>query len=83
MHREVCRFVPNEFEAWRLCAELQLKLPKPDGAFEAFIESRTHFGQSQTRGEAIALQRRARKIEPWSTELAPPALPRRGRLVIA
>ena len=32
VYREACRFVPREFEAWRLCAELQLKLGNADGA---------------------------------------------------
>ena len=69
VYREACRFVPNEFEAWRLCAELQLKLHKPDGAFETLIEGRMHFGRPQTRAEAIALLRRAREIEPWDDDL--------------
>ena len=69
VYREACRFVPFEFEAWRLCAELQLKLKKPEGAFETLIEGRMRFGRSQTRAQAIALLNRAREIEPWDDDL--------------
>ncbi len=69
VYREACRFVPFEFEAWRLCAELQLKLKNADGAFETLIEGRMHFGQGQTRAQAIALLSRAREIEPWDDDL--------------
>lgn len=69
VYREACRFVPHEFEAWRLCAELQIKLKRPEGAFETLIEGRTHFDTPQTRGQAIALLSRAREIEPWDDPL--------------
>jgi len=69
VYREACRFVPHEFEAWRLCAELQIKMGRPDGAFETLIEGRMHFGTPHTRGQAIALLARAREIEPWDDPL--------------
>lgn len=69
VYREACRFVPFEFEAWRLCAELQLKMKKPEGAFETLVEGRMHFGRPQTRAQAIALLSRAREIEPWDDHL--------------
>lgn len=69
VYREACRFVPNEFEAWRLCAELQLKLKNADGAFETLIEGRMHFGGPNQRGQAIALLTRAREIEPWDDDV--------------
>lgn len=69
VYREACRFVPGEFEAWRLCAELQLKLNRPEGAFETLIEGRLHFGEPGARAQAIALLRRAREIEPWDDDL--------------
>lgn len=69
VYREACRFVPFEFEAWRLCAELQLKLKRPEGAFETLIEGRLRFGRSNTRAQAIALLSRAREIEPWDDDL--------------
>lgn len=69
VYREACRFVPHEFEAWRLCAELQIKLNRSEGAFETLIEGRTHFDTPQTRGQAIALLSRAREIEPWDDPL--------------
>ena len=61
--------MPGEFEAWRLCAELQLKMKKPEGAFETLIEGRMHFGGPNQRGQAIALLTRAREIEPWDDDL--------------
>jgi thioredoxin-like negative regulator of GroEL len=65
VYREACRFVPWEFEAWRLCAELQLKMGRDDAAFETLIDGRMQFRDAQTRGQAIALLCRARSIEPW------------------
>ena len=69
VYREACRFVPYEFEAWRLCAELQLKMKKTDGAFETLVDGRMYFGGPNTRAQAIALLTRAREIEPWDDDL--------------
>jgi thioredoxin-like negative regulator of GroEL len=69
VYREACRFVPFEFEAWRLCAELQLKMKRADGAFETLVDGRMNFGGPQTRAQAIALLSRAREIEPWDDHL--------------
>jgi tetratricopeptide (TPR) repeat protein len=65
VYREACRFVPGEFEAWRLCADLLVKLKRHDEAFEALLDGRTHFTHSHHRAQAIALLTRAREIEPW------------------
>jgi tetratricopeptide (TPR) repeat protein len=69
VYREACRFVPSEFEAWRLCAELQLKMNRTDGAFETLVDGRMNFGGPHTRAQAIALLTRAREIEPWDDHL--------------
>jgi thioredoxin-like negative regulator of GroEL len=69
VYREACRFVPWEFEAWRLCAELQIKLGREDAAFETLIDGRMHFGGASTRAQAIALLSRARAIEPWDAHV--------------
>jgi len=69
VYREACRFVPHEFDAWRLCAELQLKMNRPEGAFETLIDGRMHFAGPHVRAQAIALLARARTIEPWDDEL--------------
>ena len=69
VYRDACRFVPFEFEAWRLCAELQLKLKRPDGAFETLVDGRMNFGGPNSRAQAIALLTRAREIEPWDDHL--------------
>lgn len=65
VYREACRYVPGEFEAWRLCADLLVKLKRHDEAFEALLDGRTHFTHSRHRAQAIALLTRAREIEPW------------------
>jgi len=69
VYRDACRFVPFEFEAWRLCAELQLRMNRPDGAFETLVDGRMNFGGPQSRAQAIALLTRAREIEPWDDDL--------------
>ena len=69
VYRDACRFVPFEFEAWRLCAELQIKLKRPDGAFETLVDGRMNFGGPNSRAQAIALLTRAREIEPWDDHL--------------
>jgi len=69
VYREACRYVPYEFDAWRLCSELQLKMNRPEGAFETLLDGRVHFGGPNTRAQAIALLARARTIEPWDDEL--------------
>jgi tetratricopeptide (TPR) repeat protein len=69
VYREACRFVPFEYDAWRLNAELQLKLGKPDGAFETLLDGRMNFTTPGTRSQAIALLTRAREIEPWDDHL--------------
>jgi tetratricopeptide (TPR) repeat protein len=69
VYKEACRFVPFEFDAWRLCAELQLKLNKSEGAFETLLDGRMNFGTPGTRSQAIALLTRAREIEPWDDHL--------------
>lgn len=69
VYRDACRFLPYEFEAWRLCAELQLKMKRPDGAFETLVDGRMNFGTPRSRAQAIALLTRAREIEPWDDHL--------------
>ena len=69
VYREACRFVPYEFEAWRLCSELQLRLGQEDAALRTLLDGRTRFGDSRTRAQAIALLSRARAIEPWDPDL--------------
>jgi thioredoxin-like negative regulator of GroEL len=65
VYREACRTVPREFEAWRLCAELQLKMGREDAALETLLDARNHFRDPHSRAQAIALLTRARTLEPW------------------
>jgi len=67
--REACRCVPHEFEAWRQCARLEIKLKRDETAHQTLLEGRQHFRTPQTRAQAIALLTRARSIEPWDPEV--------------
>lgn len=67
--REACRWVPGEFDAWRLKADLELKLGRERAAFETLLEARSVFSTVRTGAQAIALLVRARAIEPWDTEV--------------
>lgn len=69
VYHEACRFVPYEFEAWRLCGELLLELRREDAAFELLLDARTHFRGPSGRAQAIALLSRARSIEPWDAHV--------------
>jgi hypothetical protein len=61
--------VPHEFEAWRLCSELELKLGREDAAFATLLEGRRAFRSALFRPQAIALLERARQLEPWDLEI--------------
>jgi tetratricopeptide (TPR) repeat protein len=67
--KEACRCVPHEFEAWRLCSELELKLGREDAAFATLLEGRRAFRSAPFRPQAIALLERARQLEPWDLEI--------------
>ena len=69
VYTEACRFVPFEFDAWRLRAELEMKLGREDTAFETLLDGRTQFRDVRTRAQAIALLTRARNLEPWDPEV--------------
>lgn len=69
VYRDSCRFVPHEYDAWRLRAELEIKLGRYDAAFETLLDGRAQFGNVRTRAQAIALLMRARSIEPWDPDL--------------
>ena len=66
---DACRYVPHEFDAWRLRAELEMKLGREDAAFESLLDGRTQFRDVRTRAQAISLLTRARTLEPWDPEL--------------
>lgn len=69
VYREACRCLPREFEAWRLRAELELRLGREEEAYETLLEGRRFFDTAGTRAQAISLLTRARAIEPWDPEL--------------
>jgi len=69
VYRESCRALPHEFEAWRLRAELELKLGHEDAAYETLLDARAHFRDAHSRAHAIELLTRARVIEPCDPEV--------------
>jgi tetratricopeptide (TPR) repeat protein len=69
VYREACRVLPFEFEAWRLCAELLLKMGREDVALQVLLDGRMHFRGPVGHAQAIALLTRARSIEPWDAHV--------------
>ena len=69
VYREACRAIPREYEAWRLRAELELRLGREATALETLLDARVYFRDVGTRGQAIALLTRARALEPWDLEI--------------
>ena len=69
VYREACHYVPHEYDAWRLRAELELRLGREQMAFETLLDGRMQFRDVRSRGQAIALLTRARALEPWDPEV--------------
>ena len=67
---DACRNVPQEFDVWRLRAELERMLGREETAFETLLTGRAHFVHPHERGQAIALLARARMLEPLDAEVA-------------
>jgi Flp pilus assembly protein TadD len=67
--REATRCLPFEFEAWRITAELELKLGRHEDAHLTLLEARRQFRSRFDHAQAIELLRMARKIEPWDHEV--------------
>jgi len=63
--REACRYLPHQFDAWRIRAEIELKLGWEDTALETLLEGRQRFRSAHCRAQAIALLCMARSVEPW------------------
>ena len=68
--RDACRFVPHEYDAWRMCAELERRLGREESAYQTLLEGRRHFDRPHNRAQAVALLTQARSIEPWDPEVA-------------
>lgn len=67
--KDATRCLPFEFEAWRICAELEQKLRRPEDARETLLEGRQHFRSPALRGQAVALLKLARELDPWHPEI--------------
>lgn len=70
VYTDACRYVPLEFDVWRLRAELELMMGREDSAFETLIDGRMRFTEPSNRAQAIALLTRARMIDPQDPEVA-------------
>jgi hypothetical protein len=68
--RPSCRCVPHEYDAWRLRAELELKLGREEEAYDTLLEGAQRFDRPHTAVQAIGLLTRARAIEPRDAEVA-------------
>lgn len=68
--RDACRCVPHEYDAWRLRAELELKLGREEEAYDTLLEGAQRFDGPRTAVQAIGLLTRARAIEPRDAEVA-------------
>jgi thioredoxin-like negative regulator of GroEL len=67
--KDATRCLPFEFEAWRICAELEQKLRRPEDARETLLEGRQHFRSPALRGQAVALLKLARSLDPWHPDI--------------
>jgi tetratricopeptide (TPR) repeat protein len=67
--REACRYLPNQFDAWRIRAEIELKLGWEETALETLLDGRQRFRSAHCRAQAIGLLCMARTIEPWEPTL--------------
>jgi tetratricopeptide (TPR) repeat protein len=67
--RDATRCLPQEFEAWRISAELERKLGRRELAFETLLEGRNQFRLALQRDQAIALLELAREVEPWDVDV--------------
>jgi tetratricopeptide (TPR) repeat protein len=67
--REATRCLPFEFDAWRITAELEIKLGREEDAQLTLLEGRRQFKSRFDRAQAIELLRMARKIEPWDHDV--------------
>ena len=67
--KEATRFLPFEFEAWRITADLEMKLDREEEAYQTLLEGRRQFRSRFDRAQAIALLSLARSIVPWNHEL--------------
>lgn len=63
IYREAARCLPREFRAWEKLGQVQRKRAQERQAFDALVEGRQQFRRRSHRPEAIALLRRALRIE--------------------
>jgi len=68
--RDACRFVPHEYDAWRMCAELEIRLGRAQEAYDTLLEGAHCFDRPHTGAQAIRLLVRARALEPGDPAVA-------------
>lgn len=67
--RDATRCLPQEFEAWRITAEIERKLGRPEAAYETLLDGRTRFRTMLQRDQAVALLELALEIDPWAPDV--------------
>lgn len=70
LYRAATRALPQQIEAWRGVARLELKRERREAAIQALLEGRAKFRSRRRRPEAIALLREARRIDAWRVDVA-------------
>lgn len=60
---DACRFVPHEYDAWRMCAELEIRIGRVQAAYDTLLEGAHVFDRPHTSAQAIRLLTRARSLE--------------------
>lgn len=64
IYRDFAHHVPREVEVWKAIADLELERDRAPDAIAALLEGRAFFRSSRDLGDALALLRRARRIDP-------------------
>jgi len=68
VYREACVHLPREHRLWLALADLEVTRRRPVDAVNALIEGSRRLRSRRTRGDALTLLQRARKILPTAFE---------------
>jgi len=68
VYREACVHLPREHRLWLALADLEVTRGRPVDAVNALIDGSRRLRSRRTRGDALTLLQRARKIQPAAFE---------------
>jgi tetratricopeptide (TPR) repeat protein len=68
VYREACVHLPREHRLWLALADLELSRRRPVDAVNALLDGSRRLRSRRTRGDALTLLQRARKIQPTAFE---------------